>query len=37
MSKKPVEKPAKPESYVYNWRSRNNLQRGNPKPKKAAC
>lgn len=37
---KPTTKPeakktdGKPESYVYNWRSRRNLQRG-PAPKKA--
>lgn len=37
MSKKPAnEKPAKAESYVYNWRTRNNLQRGTPK-KKTNC
>lgn len=35
MSKKPVEKPAKAESYVYNWRQRAGLQRGNPKKAKA--
>jgi len=40
MSKKPVEKPAKAESHVYNWRQRAGLKRG-PAPKKptkkAAC
>lgn len=30
-AEKPAATPAKPESYVYNWRSRKNLKRGSVK------